>query len=203
MLLFLNFLLYSINSFFIKQTVDHERLDWLGYWVDFVQIARLKKWFVYVISSKKLNLSGSSLYDLFIRVSRDLHTNIFCLFRRQPISAGTAKGFWNGITELKNVLTPGNPLLENNVINRNATFYVGHPSKSLSSKKARKMMDEEDQFFKDINTLYQRQKVLFQKCCEQLKDIYLVNSIVKLKCLTNMCVMKFCYFLQTNLAVLA
>ena len=39
-------------------------------------------------------------------------------------------------------------------------------------------MDEEDQFFKDINTLYQRQKVLFQKCCEQLKDIYLVKSIV-------------------------
>jgi len=64
-------------------------------------------------------------------------------------------------------------------------------------------MDEEDQFFKDINTLYQRQKVLFQKCCEQLKDIYLVISIVKLKCLTNMCVIKFCYFLQTNLAVLA
>lgn len=38
----------------------------------------------------------------------------------------------------------------------------------------RKLMDEEDQFFQDINSLYQRQKVLFQKCCEQLKDIYMV-----------------------------
>ena len=41
-------------------------------------------------------------------------------------------------------------------------------------------MDEEDQFFKDINTLYQRQKVLFQKCCEQLKDIYLVRIKTKI-----------------------
>jgi hypothetical protein len=78
----------------------------------------------------------------------------------------------------------GNPLLENQG-RHSATFYVGHPSKSSSSRKARKMMDEEDQFFKDINTLYQRQKVLFQKCCEQLKDIYLVIKARFQRCLIS------------------
>ena len=95
--------------------------------------------------------------------------------RRQPITALAARGFWNGISELKNVLTPGNPLLENQGKNSNATFYVGDSAIKSSSRKS-KVMDEEDQFFKDINTLYQRQKVLFQKCCEQLKDIYLVSA---------------------------
>ena len=33
--------------------------------------------------------------------------------RRQPITALAAQGFWNGISELKEVLTPGNPLLDN------------------------------------------------------------------------------------------
>ena len=98
--------------------------------------------------------------------------------RRQPITALAARGFWNGISELKNVLTPGNPLLENQGKNSNATFYVGDSAIKSSSRKS-KVMDEEDQFFKDINTLYQRQKVLFQKCCEQLKDIYLVRIWIK------------------------
>ena len=91
-------------------------------------------------------------------------------------ATSSSRGFWTGINELRSVLTPGNPLLENQM--SGATFYVVNPSKStLMSKTALKMMDEEDQFFKDISALYQRQKVLFQKCCEQLKDIYLVSLI--------------------------
>ncbi len=33
-------------------TADHGRADWLGYWDEFVQIARFKNWFVYVILGK-------------------------------------------------------------------------------------------------------------------------------------------------------
>ncbi len=36
----------------VDSVVDYWRVDWLGYWVKFVQIAVLKNWFDYVISIK-------------------------------------------------------------------------------------------------------------------------------------------------------
>ena len=45
--------------------------------------------------------------------------------RRKPISVMAAKSFWNGVSEIRDVLTNGNPLLEES----NATFYVEKSSR--------------------------------------------------------------------------
>ena len=36
-----------------------------------------------------------------------------------------------------------------------------------------------DHFFNDINTLYQRQTALFQRSCEQLKDLYEIQEDIE------------------------
>ena len=81
--------------------------------------------------------------------------------RRRPISALAAQSFWNGVSEIKDVLTTSNPLLET------SRFYV---EETLEVKP--ELEPEADQFFEDINTLYERQTALFQRSCEQLKDLY-------------------------------
>ena len=81
--------------------------------------------------------------------------------RRRPISALAAQSFWNGVSEIKDVLTTSNPLLET------SRFYV---EETLEVKA--ELEPEADQFFEDINTLYERQTALFQRSCEQLKDLY-------------------------------
>ncbi len=43
----------------------------------------------------------------------------------------------------------------------NSTFYI--------EDKDRNFLLEDDNFFEDMTLLYQRQKVLFQRSCEQLK----------------------------------
>ena len=101
-------------------------------------------------------------------------------FRRQPITALATQGFWNGVSDLKDVLsTPKNPLLLER--NETAKFYVNETTLRSSSRNERllaKLQDEEigDNFFEDIGSLYRRQSMLFQRCCQQLKDIYQTES---------------------------
>ena len=88
--------------------------------------------------------------------------------RRRPISALAAQSFWNGVSEIKDVLTTSNPLLET------SKFYVEETS-TLEQIKAEDN-HQPDQFFEDINTLYERQTALFQRSCEQLKDLYQIDD---------------------------
>ena len=91
-----------------------------------------------------------------------------------------SKGFWNGVSDLKDVLvTPKNPLLS--ARHETAKFYIKEStlrSQSKTEKLLEKLQDEgfDDNFFEDITSLYRRQSMLFQRCCEQLKDIYQTES---------------------------
>ena len=90
--------------------------------------------------------------------------------RRRPISALAANSFWSGVSEIKDVLTTGNPLLVNgSVPSETAQFYVQELQKMPSQ-------GNDDHFFEDISTLYQRQTALFQRSCEQLKDLYKIQE---------------------------
>ena len=43
-----------------------------------------------------------------------------------------------------------------------------------------------DHFFNDINTLYKRQTALFQRSCEQLKDLYHIQEdLEQVKCVED------------------
>lgn len=89
--------------------------------------------------------------------------------RRKPISVIAAKSFWTGVSDIKDVLTPANPLLENS-----STFYIQDSRRSTLDSRTSSAPD--DHFFEDINTLYKRQTALFQRSCEQLKDLYNITD---------------------------
>jgi hypothetical protein len=91
--------------------------------------------------------------------------------RRRPISVMAANSFWSGVSEIKDVLTT-NPLLEGSTMNETAKFYVNDSRGSTLDRPA----SENDHFFEDINTLYRRQTALFQRSCEQLKDLYHIQD---------------------------
>ena len=113
-------------------------------------VARNRQFTVYDRSSS--NTLNSSGYNTLSRGHRDSskacfdgcfphlahiaghfrHSNSAIDVRRQPINVLNSKGFWNGISELRSVLTPGNPLLETQ--NSGATFYVVNPSRDQSYK---------------------------------------------------------------------
>ena len=84
------------------------------------------------------------------------------------------------MSELKDVLsTPKNPLSSDR--EETAKFYIKETtlrSQSKTEKLLEKLQDEgfDDNFFEDITCLYRRQSMLFQRCCEQLKDIYQTES---------------------------
>ena len=82
-----------------------------------------------------------------------------------------AQSFWSGVSEIKDVLTTSNPLLETS----NSKFYV----EETSTLEKITENDFQDQFFEDINTLYERQTALFQRSCEQLKDLYQIQEDTK------------------------
>ena len=94
--------------------------------------------------------------------------------RRRPISALAANSFWSGVSEIKDVLTTGNPLLETNTRSETAKFYVVEDDVSKIESTLNKT--NPDHFFEDISTLYQRQTALFQRSCEQLKDLYQIQG---------------------------
>ena len=100
-----------------------------------------------------------------------LGNNNFTLdVRRKPISALAANSFWSGVSEIKDVLISGNPLLET------SRFYVEDEPSEEEILDNRKESPDPDHFFNDINTLYQRQTALFQRSCEQLKDLYHIQE---------------------------
>ena len=81
---------------------------------------------------------------------------------------------------MKDVLsTPRNPLSSDR--QETAKFYIKESTSRLP-KKTEKLLEKlheegfDDNFFEDITTLYRRQSMLFQRCCEQLKDIYQTES---------------------------
>jgi hypothetical protein len=63
-----------------------------------------------------------------------------------------------------------------------AKFYIKESSTLRLPLKTEKLLEKlheegfDDNFFEDITTLHQRQGMLFQRCCEQLKDIYQTES---------------------------
>ena len=101
-------------------------------------------------------------------------------YRRRPITALASKGFWNGVSELKDVLyTPKNPLSSER--EETAKFYIKETTlraQSKTEKLLEKLQDEgfDDNFFEDMTCLVRRQSMLFQRCCEQLKGIYQTES---------------------------
>ena len=81
-----------------------------------------------------------------------------------------ANSFWSGVSEIKDVLISGNPLLET------SRFYVEDEPSEDEVFDNREKSPDPDHFFNDINTLYQRQTALFQRSCEQLKEIYHIQE---------------------------
>ena len=65
--------------------------------------------------------------------------------------------FWHNVYEIFN---------QNNFLLRGetATFYVKESQPTID--------DDNETFFEDITNLYRRQSMLFNRCCEQIKDIY-------------------------------
>jgi len=57
----------------VSGTTDHGRADWLGYWDEFVQKARLKKLDFYVILSKTTLL----IWDEFVCLVLSVSTGIY------------------------------------------------------------------------------------------------------------------------------
>ena len=65
--------------------------------------------------------------------------------------------------------------METNPRNETAKFYVVEDDVSRVESTLNKM-NHPDHFFEDISTLYQRQTALFQRSCEQLKDLYQIQG---------------------------
>ena len=80
---------------------------------------------------------------------------------QQLLQGSLARSFWKGVGDIKEVLVPNTG---NNI--NTSTFYVNNEENILS---------EEDNFFEDMTALYRQQVVLFQRCCEQIKDVYRVD----------------------------
>ncbi len=78
---------------------------------------------------------------------------------RQPITALAARSLRNGITELREVVAQSTARGKQR--QTSAHFYV---KASVGEK--------EDTFFEEITSLCQRQTLLFQRSCEQLRNLY-------------------------------
>ena len=65
--------------------------------------------------------------------------------------------------------------METNPRNETAKFYVVEDDVSRVESTLNKI-NHPDHFFEDISTLYQRQTALFQRSCEQLKDLYQIQG---------------------------
>ena len=64
--------------------------------------------------------------------------------------------------------------METSTRNETAKFYVVEDDVSRVESTLNKT--NPDHFFEDISTLYQRQTALFQRSCEQLKDLYQIQG---------------------------
>ena len=77
-----------------------------------------------------------------------------------------SRSLWRGVGDIKEALTPHSiysPTAET------CKFYLEHEEAEE--------VTEDDNFFEDITELYQRQKQLFQRSCDQIKDVYRVDIV--------------------------
>ena len=73
-----------------------------------------------------------------------------------------SQSFWKGFGDIKEVFNPHNLNMQT------STFYV---------EDERDVRSEDDNFFEDITSLYKKQALLFQRSCEQIKDVYRVDIV--------------------------
>ena len=73
-----------------------------------------------------------------------------------------SQSFWRGFGNIKEVFNSPNLNM------KTSTFYV---------EDERDVRSEDDNFFEDITSLYKRQALLFQRSCEQIKDVYRVDIV--------------------------
>ena len=78
------------------------------------------------------------------------------------INHNVSQSFWKGFGDIKEILNPCNLNMQT------STFYV---------EDERDVRSEDDNFFEDITSLYKRQALLFQRSCEQIKDVYRVDIV--------------------------
>lgn len=85
------------------------------------------------------------------------------LDQNRMLQVNLARSFWRGIGDIKEALVPNHI---NNLNMNTSTFYIEEDNNVLL---------EDDNFFEDMTSLYRKQAVLFQRSCEQIKDVYRVD----------------------------
>ena len=86
--------------------------------------------------------------------------------QNRSLQVNLARSFWRGVGDIKEAFLP-NPQLTGSDKNR-STFYIEEDTTFLL---------EDDNFFEDISQLYRQQAVLFQRSCDQIKDVYRVDIV--------------------------
>ncbi len=99
---------------------------------------------------------------------------------RRPITAIATKSFWNGVSDIKDVFAAA---ASNSNPTTTAQFYIKAVDLNSANDGDGTFDDaieddssQEDRFFEDIESLYRRQTMLFQRSCDQLREIYELNS---------------------------
>ena len=85
------------------------------------------------------------------------------LDQNRMLQVNLARSFWRGIGDIKEALVPNHI---NNLNMNTSTFYIEGDKNFLL---------EDDNFFEDMTSLYRKQAVLFQRSCEQIRDVYRVD----------------------------
>ena len=85
------------------------------------------------------------------------------LDQNRMLQVNLARSFWRGIGDIKEALVPNHT---NNLNMNTSTFYI---------EGDKNLLLEDDTFFEDMTSLYQKQAVLFQRSCEQIRDVYRVD----------------------------
>ena len=140
------------------------------------------------LDSRRKPISTLAGMCTWICVKREM--KLYKLYK-EKWNSFSANSFWSGVSEIKDVLITGNPLLEsssNIANNETARFYVQDPNLlTLDNRTGGSGSDSDpDHFFNDINTLYKRQTALFQRSCEQLKDLYHIQEdLEQVKCVED------------------
>ena len=85
------------------------------------------------------------------------------LHQNRMLQVNLARSFWYGIGDIKEALMPNH---FNNLNMNTSTFYI---------EGDKNLLLEDDNFFEDMTSLYRKQAVLFQRSCEQIRDVYRVD----------------------------
>ena len=85
------------------------------------------------------------------------------LGQNRMLQVNLARSFWRGMGDIKEAIVPNHT---NNLNMNTSTFYI---------EEDKNLLLEEDSFFEDMTSLYRKQAALFQRSCEQIKDVYRVD----------------------------